>query len=149
MAKTITNTQKKELAKILYTKENLTQAEIAERVGASRVTVGKWINTENWAVLKVSITLTKEQEIKNFYQQMVELNEVIMNREKGSRFPDTKEASILSIIGSTIKSLETEIGLSDIINTFSEFLKWLRTFDIEKAKEIAPILDAFVQSKVK
>ena len=65
MAKNITNEQKKELAKILYTKENLTQAEIAEREGTSRVTMGKWIKSENWEMLKVSITITKEEQLKN------------------------------------------------------------------------------------
>ena len=54
MADKMTNEQRKEWAKLLFVKENLTQAEIAERVGVSRVTVNKWINTENWEHLKVS-----------------------------------------------------------------------------------------------
>ena len=60
MADKMTNEQRKEWAKLLFVKENLTQAEIAERVGVSRVTVNKWINTENWEHLKVSVTITKE-----------------------------------------------------------------------------------------
>lgn len=35
--------QKREWAKTLYLKENLTQQEIAERVGVSRITVNNWI----------------------------------------------------------------------------------------------------------
>ena len=41
----LSNLQKKEWAKLLFTKENLTQQEIAERVGVSRVTINKWINS--------------------------------------------------------------------------------------------------------
>lgn len=48
----LTNKQKKDWARMLYTKENLTQAEIAERVGVSRPTVNGWINKENWEQLK-------------------------------------------------------------------------------------------------
>lgn len=43
MAKELSNTQKKEWAKTLYLKENLTQQEIADRVGVSRATVNRWI----------------------------------------------------------------------------------------------------------
>ena len=35
--------QKRERAKTRYLKENLTQQEIAERVGVSRITVNNWI----------------------------------------------------------------------------------------------------------
>lgn len=148
MAKNITNEQKKELAKILYTKENLTQAEIAERVGTSRVTIGKWIKSENWEMLKVSITITKEEQLKNLYRQLAELNEVIGNRENGERFPSAAEADTISKLANAIKKMESDVGLDDIISVLSGLLKWLRTFDLERTKELAPILDAFVKSKL-
>lgn len=148
MAKNITNDQKKELAKILYTKENLTQAEIAERVGTSRVTIGKWIKGENWEMLKVSITITKEEQLKNLYRQLAELNDVIGNRENGERFPSAGEADTISKLANAIKKMESDVGLDDIISVLSGLLKWLRTFDLEKTKELAPLLDAFVKSKL-
>ena len=40
--------QKKEWAKMLYLKEHLTQAEVAERVGVSKQTLCKWVKTEKW-----------------------------------------------------------------------------------------------------
>lgn len=148
MASNITNEQKKELAKILYTKENLTQAEIADRVGTSRVTIGKWIKSENWEKLKVSITITKEEQIKNLYRQLTELNEVIGNREQGERYPSTAEADTISKLANAIKKMETEVGLGDIVSVLSDFLKWMRTLDLNKTKELAPIFDAFVKSKL-
>lgn len=44
--------------------------------------------------------------------------------------------------------METEVGLSDIISVFSDLLKWLRASDPAQAKEVTPLLDAFVKSKV-
>lgn len=148
MASNITNEQKKELAKILYTKENLTQAEIADRVGTSRVTIGKWIKNENWEKLKVSITITKEEQIKNLYRQLTELNEVIGNREQGERYASTSEADTISKLANAIKKMESDVGLGDIVSVLSDFLKWLRSLDLEKTKELAPLFDAFVKSKL-
>ncbi len=44
----LTNAQKKEWAKTLYLKENLTQQEIADRVGVSRVSVSNWVRAGKW-----------------------------------------------------------------------------------------------------
>ena len=43
--------QRKELAKLLYTKEHLLQKEIAERVGVTPQTVNRWVKRESWLSL--------------------------------------------------------------------------------------------------
>ena len=148
MATELTIAQKKEWAKLLFTKENLTQQEIAERVGVSRITINKWINTEHWEQLKVSITITREEQLKSLYRQLAELNTAISEREKGERFPTASEADTISKLANAIKKMEIEVGMADVISVFSEFLKWLRTFDLKQSKEVSPILDAFVKSKL-
>lgn len=140
--------QKREWAKTLYLKENLTQQEIAERVGVSRVTVNNWISKNGWEMLKTSITITREEQLKNLYRQLAELNKAIMDKPEGGRFPSAAEADTISKLSNAIKKLETEVGLSDIISVFSDLLKWLRASDPMQAKEVTPLLDAFVKSKV-
>ena len=66
----------------------------------------------------------------------------------GERFPNTAEADTISKLSNAIKKLETEVGLADIISVFSDLLKWVRTYDSTQAKEITPLLDAFVKSKL-
>lgn len=144
----LTNKQKKDWARMLYTKENLTQAEIAERVGVSRPTVNGWINKENWEQLKASITMTREEQLKSLYRQMAALNDAIAQKAQGERFPTSQEADIIAKLSASIRNMETEIGLADVISVFSGLLKWLRVFDPARAKEIAPLLDAFVKSKL-
>ena len=140
--------QKREWAKTLYLKENLTQQEIAERVGVSRVTVTNWIGKNGWEMLKTSITITREEQLKNLYRQLTELNNAIMAKPEGERFPNAAEADTISKLSNAIKKMETEVGLSDIISVFSNLLKWLRASDPMQAKEVTPLLDAFVKSKV-
>ena len=66
----LTNAQKKEWAKTLYLKENLTQQEIADRVGVSRVSVSNWVRAGKWEEQKVGLTLTRQEQVANLYRQV-------------------------------------------------------------------------------
>ena len=57
---------------MLYLKEHLTQAEVAERVGVSKQTLCKWVKTEKWEELKASVSLTREEQLANLYRQVAE-----------------------------------------------------------------------------
>ena len=72
--------QKKEWAKLLYTRERLTQKEIAERTGISAVTINKWIREYAWNKLKQSMLVTRETQLNRLYMQLDELNTAIMER---------------------------------------------------------------------
>lgn len=144
----LTNRQKKEWAGTLYLKENLTQAEIAEKVGASRQTVNKWIKEEKWEEQKVGITLTREEQIGNLYRQVAEINNAISNRPAGERFSSSKEADILNKLSSAINKMETDIGISDIISVTRRFLEWLRPVDLEQAKKTTLLFDAFIKDNL-
>lgn len=145
----LTLKQKKEWAQQLYTRDNFTQKEIAERVGISAPTMSKWVREGKWDELKVSITLTKEEQLKNMYRQIGELNDAILDREKGARFATPSEADTIGKLASAIEKMETEIGLKDIVEAFRLLLNWLRTFDIDEAQRITPLLDAFVKDRMK
>ena len=94
------------------------------------------------------MTLTREQQIANLHRQVAEINKVIASREDGQRYANAAEADTINKLSAAIKKLETEVGLADIISVFSDLLKWVRTYDSTQAKEITPLLDAFVKSKL-
>lgn len=145
----LTAKQKKEWAKTLYLKENLTIIEIAERVGTTRQTISRWIQTEKWETLKTSLTLTREEQIAMLYRQVSEINNAIANRPEGERFANTKEADILGKLASAINKMETDTGIKDICEVGTKFIEWLRPVDLDKAKEIASIYDAFIKDNLK
>lgn len=132
---------------MLYTKENLTQAEIAEKTGVSKVTMNKWINTEKWEHFKVSITITREEQLKNLYRQLQELNAAILKKPEGERYATSAEADTITKLANAIKKMETELSLSEIISSFGGFFNWLRTVEPGKVKEISPVMDAYIKSK--
>lgn len=144
----LTNAQKKEWAKTLYLRENLTQQEIADRVGCSRVTVSNWVRAGKWEEQKVGITLTRQEQVGNFYRQVAEINRSIADRPEGERFATSKEADILGKLAAAISKMEQEIGIADTISVLTSFIEWLRPLDLEKAKEITRFADAYIKDKL-
>lgn len=140
--------QKKQFAQILYTKEHLTQKEIAERVGVTPVTVNRWVKKDKWDELRVSLTMTREEQIKALYKQLSELNKSISQREEGERYASAAEADTINKITTSINKLETETGLGEIISSFKGFLSWLRQFDLQYAQQITPLFDDYVKTKL-
>ena len=110
----LTNAQKKEWAKTLYLKENLTQQEIADRVGVSRVSVSNWVRAGKWEEQKVGLTLTRQEQVANLYRQVAEINKAI----------------------------------ADIISVLTGLIDWVRAADLEKAKEITRLADAYIKDKL-
>jgi len=141
--------QKKELAQLLYTRNNLTQKEVAKKVGISEVTMSKWVNSGNWDALKTSITATREEQLRRLYLQLAEYNTAIEGREQGKRFPSSKEADAMNKIASAIEKLERETGAVDILNVSKKMLDWLRKFDLSKAQELSALFDAFLKDNLR
>lgn len=147
MGKDLTAQQRKEWAKLLFLKENVTQQEIAERVGVSRVTINKWV--KEWEGLKLNILQTREERIGATLQQLDELDKSIQNKDEGKRFPTTAEADIRRKLTADLESLEQEASLRDIYNVSRKFLDWLRNHDLAKAKELSDLFDSYIKEKMK
>ena len=140
--------QIKEWAKLLYCTARLSQKEVAERTGKAPQTINRWVKNEKWDELRVSLTITKEEQIKNLYRQLAEMNKAISERE-GNRYPSASEADTINKLSTAIQKLETEVGLPEIISSFTGFFDWLRKIDLEKSKEIAPLYDDYIKSKLR
>lgn len=144
----MTNVQKKEIAGILYLQGNLTQQEVAEKVGVSRRTVGTWATAGKWEEMKAGLTMTREQQIINLQRQIAEINNLIAERPAGERFATPAEAATIAKLSAAIDKLEKDAGLKDLISSATRFLVWLRAMDVNKAKEFGTLWDQFIRSTI-
>jgi len=140
--------QKQDYAKLLYLKTTMTQKEIAEKISVTEKTLGSWVRKGDWEVLRASYTVTKEQELRRIYMQINALNDKITSRPEGQRFATSMEADILSKLASTARSLETETGLSSIVDSGILFLDWLRPVDFELAQKVSEYYDGFIKDRL-
>lgn len=145
---TLKNEQKKALAKDIYLLGSYTLEEIAQKVDTTRQTVSRWAKTEGWDELKAGMTIGREQILKSLYRQINEINSNISKRAPGERHANIKEADILAKLSAAIKKMEEDVGISDLISSGMRFGDWLRTVDIEKAKEFINYWDAFIKDQI-
>lgn len=134
---------------MLYLKENLTQQEIGDRVGVTRQTLSRWINTEKWEEMKAGLTLSREQQIANLHRQVMELNKVILARPEGERYASAPEADTLGKLAAAIKKMETDVGIADIVSVGIRFIEWIRPVDLDKAKEVTLLWDKFIKDQLR
>lgn len=140
----------RELAKQLFlSNDNLTQKEIAERIGTTEQSVSRWARAEGWAELRQATRFTKANELKRLYAQLTELNDTIAAREKGFRYPSSKEVDIQRKMGANIAQLENRLGITEIVRVSEEIVNYYRATDIGKAKAAMALIDEFVQAKLK
>ena len=140
--------EKKALAKELFLKCDLTLEEIAGRVGVTRQTIARWSYAGAWNELKASLSITREQQIAYMYRQISEINEKILSRDPGERYATASEADTLNKLAASVKKMEIDIGISDIISVGMRFINWLRTADLDKAKEYTVLWDLFIKDQL-
>lgn len=136
-------TRKKELAQFFYCNSQLSQKEIAEKVGVSEVSMSKWVRDGKWDTLKASITITRQEQLNRVYQQISAINNKITEEQKG--IPSGADADVLAKLAAVVERLEKETSITDVVSVSMKFLDWLRQIDTEKAKELSGLFDAFIK----
>lgn len=144
----INSEQKKALAKDIYLLGTFTYEEIAGKVGTTRQTISRWAKAEGWDELKAGMTVGREQILKNLYRQITEINDVINTRAPGARHASSKEADILMKLSASIKKMEDDTGISELISAGMRFGNWLRRTDLDKAKDFIQLWDAFIKDQI-
>lgn len=139
--------QLKELAKLLFVHETLSQKEVANRLGVSEQTVSKWANLDRWDAHRVSITITKDQQLLNLYRQLGEINKVIAERDQ--KYATPSEADTINKLAVAIEKMESDTGIAEIVGVAKKFLNYLRKFDLRKAQDITPLFDAFIRDNLR
>lgn len=147
MAKALTNQQKKDWAKLLFMQGELQNQQIAEKVGINRATMSRWVKEENWEMLRAAVTTTREEQIRNLYMQLAEINKVIAARE--NKYATPSEADTINKLSGTIEKMEGEYNIADVISVSKQLLTWLRKRDPEKAIELSYYFDEFIKERLR
>ncbi|CVK17114.1 Putative ATPase subunit of terminase (gpP-like) [Apibacter mensalis] len=139
----LNKSQEREYARMLFTQMGFSQKEIAAKVGVTEKTIGKWKTEENWEQLKTVLTTTRSNIVKNLQRQME-----LWQLQIGDNLATSKEVDILVKLAASIKSLETETGISETVDTGMKFISFLQLHNLELAKQVTHWFDLFIKSKI-
>ncbi len=128
--------------------EDKTWVEIAEVVGYTPVSVGNWAKAGCWKDLKEALASTSDNQLKNFANQLNELNINISTRTEGSRYPSSKEADVQIKLTKAILMFRGEADVTEILKHSKLFLTFLRANHPDKLKEYALLFDEFIKERV-
>lgn len=141
----LTKTKQREYAKLLYIHHGLSQKEIAGRVEVSEKTVGKWKEAEGWDKQKRSLIIVKDEQLADMYEKLETLNRHI--KDTKGNLVDTKDVDALSKLTGSIRSLEVETSVGEIISVAKMFLELCRELDLDFTKTAAGYFDLLIQQK--
>lgn len=146
MAKELSIKEKKELAHMLYIKSDLSQKEIAQKVGISPQSMTTWVREGNWQAMKRSLLTSKSSILSRLYDMLEKMS---VKFDEPENIDNTKLADAFSKYTAAIKNLETETSVSEIIEVGKIFLDWLMTLDPKFALSVGEHLDTFIKERLK
>jgi predicted transcriptional regulator len=134
---------KKRLAQELYVLGNQTQKSIAETIGVTEKTLGKWIKENNWDALKDLQSITKKQLLTDSYAQLAAVNLAI---KANGNVPTKEQYDAKSILGKEIDRL-SDSPLAVYTDVFSEFIDYLLRNEPKHVQTFAQLSMVFIESK--
>jgi DNA-binding XRE family transcriptional regulator len=139
---------KKSHARGLYFQTQLSQQEIADRVGVNRKTLYLWINEEKWQEARLAAAQSPTILLHQYYQQLININEFIATRTD-CPFPTPKEADVIRKISSVIKQLSTKVNLGTMVEVFNLFTDdFLRQgYSQQEAIAVRKYMDDFLKRR--
>ncbi len=115
------STDKKEFAEALYM-QGAAQNTIAEKIGVSANTIGKWVKDGCWAEKRTAQTLTRKEVVNNVLRSLNKLAEKLGDADISQVGGMADQIAKLS---STISKLDKEASVVDFIECFMAFGRWL------------------------
>ncbi len=146
----LTIADKQYLAKILFTREKLDQKIVAKRVGVSEKTISKWANDFNWKSLRNRLLVGKEVILAGLYEELEEMQYALQAKPLGQRFSDSKMSDAKLKLTASIRNLETELAIADLVESGIRFIRHLQRIGTpSQVLEVSELWNDFLQQSLK
>lgn len=126
--------KKRSLARTLFM-SGMEQAEIAEKVGISRVTISKWCVADGWKEARAAKSVTRPELVNKLLLTIDAL--ITQVNESGDPTAMAGLGDKLAKLSAVIEKLDKKANVVDAIEVFMAFSKWLE-FRSQTDPEVTP-----------
>ncbi|WP_279167329.1 terminase gpP N-terminus-related DNA-binding protein [Muribaculum intestinale] len=144
--------KKKSTARALFM-SGMEQAEIAERVGVSRVTISKWCVADSWKEARAAKNITRPELVNKLLLTIDNLITQVNESEDPTLIGGLSDK--LAKLSAVIEKLDKKANVVDAIDVFTAFSKWLEfraktdpEVTVELIKQINRFQDMFIIESV-
>jgi hypothetical protein len=145
MIKIPVGTTKKEFARFLYTRQEISTTAIAITIGIEEPKIRKWVAEGAWGGMRQGLKTGAKNNVVRLHKLLQSLCEKVATDPE----PNPKDVDLILKYSAAIKNLEPEVGICEIVEVAELFVLWLRTQNADIAKQTAALLDKFIAVKVK
>ena len=138
----------RELAAQLYMYTNMSQKEIAERIGVTEKTIGQWKDLEKWDDMKNAFLSTDRQTIVDLQILLRKQAEKNVEKQKDGSFKK-EDADTMLELARTIDTLQGGIPLRMIVQVMDEFISSIPAKDQKLRKQVANLQMVYLLNKAK
>lgn len=140
--------ERKEFARLLYTRLDIAVADVALSTGADIDAVRTWIREGAWDTQQRTLLSSKTKQLEHLYAALGQLDKKIhADNEDGQKEINLKDVDLYVKYTAAIKNLEVNMPMSNILEVSAHFITWLRRQDAELAKKVSTQLDAFMKHR--
>ena len=92
----------------------------------------------------------KEEVLNNLYEELANLQTAIREKNDGNKYGDTKQADIYIKYTASIRNLETELAIADLVESGIRFMKYIQQVGtMDQVMETADLWNSFLQQSLK
>lgn len=130
------NDKKKSLARSLYL-SGMEQAEIADKIGVTRVTISRWCSAEGWKEQRAAKNITRPELVNKLLLTIDKLIEQVHESDDPTLISGLGDK--LAKLASVIDKLDKKANVVDTIESFMAFGRWLE-YRAQTDKNLTPEL---------
>jgi putative ATPase subunit of terminase (gpP-like) len=130
------NEKKKSLARSLYL-SGMEQAEIADKIGVTRVTISRWCSAEGWKEQRAAKNITRPELVNKLLLTIDKLIEQVHESDDPTLISGLGDK--LAKLASVIDKLDKKANVVDTIESFMAFGRWLE-YRSQTDKNLTPEL---------
>jgi len=134
-------------AKNLFLDTNLTQTEIAAKVGVNRRTIRLWSQEHNWENLRRSSRHLPSMVAEKCYYLIDQFTTHLLSANNVISTFSSKDADAINKMASAIKKLKARSAINESMEMFNFFIEDVKRKDEKMAEAISPFIEDYFTNR--